>query len=169
MPTLPEPGTTDDVRGLLLDYLDYFRSVVAAKVTGLPADELRSSRVPSGWTPAGLLTHLAFMERRWLQWGFLGEAVSDPWGDSAGDGWVTTDDDLATLLARLDQVGARTRRIVEAHSLTEHATPGGRFATPAEAPQLHGILLQVLQEYAHHAGHLDIVRELADGATGEEG
>jgi len=169
MTAFPEPGSTADVRGLLLDYLDYFRSVITAKVTGLTSDALYRSQVPSGWTPAGLLTHLAFMERRWLQWGFMGEPLSDPWGDSDGDGWVTPDDDLTTLLARLEQVGGRTREIVEAHTLTEHATPGGRFASPAEAPQLHWILLHVLQEYARHAGHLDITRELVDGATGESG
>jgi uncharacterized damage-inducible protein DinB len=169
MTSFPEPGSTDDLRGLLLDYLDYYRSVVAGKVTGLGPEELRASRVPSGWTPAGLVTHLAFMERRWLQWGFLGEPVPDPRGDSEGEGWVTPDDDLATLLRHLEQVGARTRQIVEAHDLTRHATPGGRFPASAEAPQLQWILLHVLQEYARHAGHLDIGRELADGATGETG
>jgi hypothetical protein len=109
------------------------------------------------------------MERRWLQWGFMGEPLSDPWRDSDGDGWVTPDEDLTTLLRRLEEVGRRTRHIVEAHELTQHATPGGRFASPAEAPQLQWILVHVLQEYARHAGHLDITRELLDGATGEEG
>src|SRR4051812_10557671 len=89
MTAFPEPGSTDDVRGLLLDYLDYYRAVTAAKVTGVTSGELRASRVPSGWTPAGLLTHLAFMERRWLQWGFMGEQVRDPWGDGDGQGWIT--------------------------------------------------------------------------------
>jgi len=169
MTEFPEPGSTDDLRGLLLRYLDYYRSVVAAKVSGMTRADLRSSRVPSGWTPAGMLTHLAFMERRWLQWGFLGEQVRGPWGDSDGDGWVNPDEDVDALLARLEEVGARTREIVEAHSLDDHATPGGRFKTRAEVPQLHWILLHVLQEYARHTGHLDIARELTDGATGEGG
>src|SRR4051794_21017023 len=138
MTAFPEPGSTADVRGLLLDYLDYFRSVIAAKVTGLTPNALYRSQVPSGWTPAGLVTHLAYMERRWLQWGFMGEPHSDPWGDSDGDGWVTPDDDLTTLLGHLEQVGRRTREIVEAHTLTEHATPGGRFVSPAEAPHERG-------------------------------
>lgn len=66
-------------------------------------------------------------------------------------------------------MGARSRAIVQAHSLAERARVGGRFATAQECPQLHWILLHVLQEYARHAGHLDIVRELGDGATGEQG
>jgi Protein of unknown function (DUF664) len=169
MTAFPEPGSTGDLRGLLLDYLDYFRSVVAGKVTGLTSEELHRSQVPSGWTPAGMLTHLTFMERRWFQWGFMGERLSDPWGDSDGDGWITADGDLTILLDRLHEAGTRTRQIVEAHELTQHATAGGRFESPAEAPQLHWILLHVLQEYARHAGHLDITRELVDGATGEDG
>lgn len=67
------------------------------------------------------------------------------------------------------RVGRRTRAIVEAHELDERAAVGGRFTTPEEAPQLHWILLHVLQEYARHAGHLDIVRELVDGRVGEDG
>jgi len=171
MRTVLEPGSTEDLRGLLLDYLAFYRGVVAAKARGCAPSALRGSQLPSGWTPAGLITHLTFMERRWLQWGFEGEAVSEPWGDRAPDGrgWRTPPDDLDTLLERLDEVATRTRVIVEAHDLSDRARPGGRFPTPEECPQLHWILLHVLQEYARHAGHLDIVRELEDGATGEEG
>jgi hypothetical protein len=169
VPTVPEPASTDDLRGLLLDYLDYYRSVIASKVSGLSDDDLHGSQIPSQWTPAGLITHLAFMERRWLQWGFMGEDVDDPWGDSSGDGWVTPGVDLPTLLTRLESVGDRTREIVERHALTDHAVPGGRFPDAAAAPQLQWILLHVLQEYARHAGHLDIARELRAGSTGELG
>ena len=86
----PEPASTPDLRGLMLDYLDFFRGVVADKVEGLADVELRGSVVPSGWTPAGLVNHLVNVERRWLRWGFLAEPVPDPWRDAAADaGWVT--------------------------------------------------------------------------------
>lgn len=169
MTTFPEPASTDDLRGLLLDYLDFYRSVVVAKVRGMEPHELTSSRVPSGWTPAGMVNHLVHMERRWLQWGFLALPVDEPWGDSAGTGWRTPEADLEAQIRGLEEVGRCSREIVEAHALTEHARVGGRFETAADAPQLHWILLHVLQEYARHAGHLDIVRELSDGAVGEEG
>jgi Protein of unknown function (DUF664) len=68
-----------------------------------------------------------------------------------------------------DEAAVRTRSIVEAHELTETARPGGRFRDPASVPQLHWIMLHLLQEYARHAGHLDIARELVDGRTGEAG
>jgi uncharacterized damage-inducible protein DinB len=166
----PEPGATDDLRGLMLDYLDFLRGAVGDKVVGLTEDELRSSRVPSGWTPAGLVNHLVNVERRWLRWGFLAEAVPDPWRDAADDdGWVTPEATAAVLRALLEEAGARSRAIVEAHELTETAAVGGRFADDASAPQLQWILLHLIQEYARHAGHLDIARELVDGRTGEGG
>ena len=171
MPTVfPEPASTGDLRGLMLDYLDFLRGVVADKVTGLTEDELGSSAVPSGWTPAGLVNHLVNVERRWLRWGFLAEPVPDPWRDaSEDDGWVTPTATPAELRALLDASGARTRVIVEAHELTETAGVGGRFTDEESAPQLQWILLHLIQEFARHAGHLDIARELIDGETGEGG
>ena len=166
----PEPAQFDDVRGLLLDYLDYFRSAVAAKIDGLSESELTGSVVPSGWTPAGLVLHLVNVERRWLEWGFLGEPLDDPWRDRAeGDGWLTPDLAVDDLEAMLHRAGVRTREIVEAHELSEVSRLTGRFRDAETAPQLYWILLHLLQEYARHTGHLDISRELVDGRTGEQG
>jgi uncharacterized damage-inducible protein DinB len=168
--TLPEPGSTSDIRGLLLDYLDYYRRVVAAKLDGLSEADLTGSRVPSGWTPSGLVNHVVNVERRWLEWGFLGRAIDEPWRDSTEDGgWVTLDlppDELGRLL---EDRAARTREIVEGHDLTEASQLTGRFRDAETAPHLHGILVHLVQEYARHVGHLDIARELIDGETGEDG
>jgi hypothetical protein len=168
--TFPEPASTPDLRGLLLDYLDFFRGVVVAKLEGLSAAELTGSVVPSGWTPSGLVNHLVNVERRWLEWGFCGSVLDDPWRDAAGDGgWITLDLPPAELHALLDGAARRTREIVEAHELADTATLGGRFLDQDSAPQLQWILLHVIQEYARHVGHLDIARELVDGRVGEEG
>jgi uncharacterized damage-inducible protein DinB len=165
----PEPASTDDVRGLLLDYLDFFRGVVAGKLDGLGADQITGSVVPSGWTPSGLVHHLVNVERRWLVWGFLGEQVEDPWHDSGeSGGWVTLDLSVEELREMLDEAAVRTRAIVESHALSEQAQLTGRFRDEESAPQLQWILLHLLQEYARHTGHLDIARELVDGRTGEE-
>ena len=154
----------------MLDYLDFLRGVVADKVAGLTEDELGSSVVPSGWTPAGLVNHLVNVERRWLRWGFLAEPIPDPWRDAAeDDGWVTPAATPAELRALLEASGVRSRAIVEAHELTETAAVGGRFTHQASVPQLQWILLHLIQEFARHAGHLDIARELVDGQTGEGG
>jgi hypothetical protein len=52
--TFPEPSSTSDLRGLMLRYLDFYRSVIAGKIEGLEHRDLHSSTAPSGWTPAGL-------------------------------------------------------------------------------------------------------------------
>src|SRR5436305_13686550 len=63
------PGSLGDLRELLDAYLDHYRDVVLRKLGGLPEEELRHSRVPSGWTPLWLLVYLTWVERRWLVWG----------------------------------------------------------------------------------------------------
>ncbi|SKC38524.1 DinB family protein [Krasilnikoviella flava] len=157
-------------------YLDYYRSVVDRKLDGMSDAQLRTSLLPSGWTLLELLTHLVHMERRWFVWGFLGEQVAHPWGDNADDvpesPWHVPDDvGRAELVAALHAGGERTRDVLAHHDLAERAATGGRFA-PDDAvhgtpPTLLWICFHVLQEYARHVGHLDVVRELADGATGE--
>ncbi|WP_042385174.1 DinB family protein [Streptacidiphilus melanogenes] len=169
--SLPEPDQQlSDPGELLLDYLDYYRSVVGAKLEGMSDAELRASRLPSGWSPIELLKHLVHMEQRWLRWGFRGEQVSAPWGDRGpADRWsVGPQETAADLLAALHAGGAYTRAVAAGTPLSAPAAVGGRFADNGTAPPTLGwILFHVLQEYARHAGHLDIVRELADGTTGE--
>jgi uncharacterized damage-inducible protein DinB len=156
---------------LLLGYLDFYRSVIASKIAGVPDDQLRASRLPSGWAPLELVNHLVFMERRWLQWGFLAEPVPAPYGDDddAGRWHVSPNVTTNGLVAALDTVGQRTRVIVTGAELADVSQLGGRFSDGDREPPptLGWILLHVLQEYARHAGQLDIARELIDGVTGE--
>lgn len=168
-PPLPEPGSElADPKQLFVLYLDYYRSVVAAKLSGLSDDQLREPRLPSGWSALELLKHLAFMERRWLVWGFAGERVDEPWGDDREGRWHVDDDEsVDDLLAALHAGGERTRAVVGAADLADLAAVGGRFGPDQPPPTLAWILFHVLQEYARHAGHLDVVRELTDGAVGE--
>jgi hypothetical protein len=166
------PYELDDTKLLFLAYLDQYRSIIADKLDGLSEAELRHSRLPSGWTPIELLKHLVFMERRWFRWGFAAEPVDGPWGDNR-DGlrdqrWdVGPGETVEDLIAALDAGGERTREIVESADLTALAARGGRFGEDGPRPTLNWILFHVFQEYARHAGHLDIARELADGRTGE--
>lgn len=163
-PTAPAASRAD----VHLRYLDYFRAVLVAKLEGLPADELRSSRLPSGWTPLELLKHVTFVEARWLEWGFEGRDVGDPWGDGRDGRWhVAAEESLEYLVGGLESQAARSRAVIEAHALDEVGQPGERWdgASPAT---LERVLLHLLQEYARHVGHLDVVRELIDGRVGEE-
>ena len=168
--TLPFPEPTDPLSSraeVFLGYLDYFRSVAISKLQGLTDQELRSTRLPSGWVPLALLRHLAYVEYRWLVWGFEGRQVAHPWGD-LHDGRLdlADDDSLAGLVQAVQDQAARTRAVVETYDLSAVGQPGERWqgAPPAT---LERVLFHLLQEYARHVGHLDIVRELIDGTVGE--
>jgi uncharacterized damage-inducible protein DinB len=162
-PTEPD-GTTADV---FLRYLDFFRATVVQKLRGLDETQLRTTSVPSGWTPLELLKHLVAMEQRWLVWGFAGQDVGDAWFDRRDHRWfVGEDETVADLVARLDSGGRRTRQLVQSHALSDVGEPGPRWDGKDPAT-LERVLFHVLQEYARHVGHLDIVRELTDGSTGE--
>jgi len=87
-----------------------------------------------------------------------------PSGWTPEDRW-RTDASVAELAALLDEQGVRTRGVLACHSLDEVARIGGRFAS--DPPDLRWICFHVLQEYARHAGHLDVAVELAGGPTGE--
>jgi hypothetical protein len=167
--TKPARDLADTIE-LHLQYLDRYRAIIETKLAGLSDDDLRSSQLPSGWTPLELLKHLVFVERRWLRWGFAAEQVDHPWGDSGDDPdgrWeIGADDTLEGLLARLHEGGEHTRELATGVDPATLAAAGGRF-TEDDRPTLNWILFHVLQEYARHAGHLDVVRELTDGATGE--
>jgi len=168
--TVPFTRPTDQAASrseVFLRYLDFFRDRLAARVSALPDGELRRSRLPSGWTPLELVKHLTYVERRWLVWGFEGESVPDPWGDHRDGRWyVAPDESREELLARLAEQGERSTAIIEGHGLAEVGQPGERWAGAPPAT-LERVLFHLVQEYARHVGHLDIVCELAGGPTGE--
>src|SRR5919199_1883751 len=101
-----------DPKELLLAYLDYYRSVITRKIEGLTESELRTSRLPSGWTPLELIKHLAYMEQRWLRWGFMAEQIPSPHGDQdqAGRWHVRREDTSAELIAEHQDVVEVGRR-----------------------------------------------------------
>ena len=162
-PTRPAASRTE----VLVGYLDYFRAVVLAKVDGLSEDQLRGSILPSGWSPLELVKHVTYVEMRWLEWGFEGAQVEDPWGDGRDDRWhVGTDEDPDEVVAALARRGETTAAIARRHPLDEVGAPGERWDGDPP-PTLERCLLHLIQEYARHLGHLDVVRELLDGRTGE--
>src|SRR5664279_1915940 len=109
-------GAVPEPKLMMLDFLDARRQGALGTVGGMPYEAMTSSKLPSGWTPLGMLTHLIFMERRWLVWGFMGEAVREPQADRGADhrfqvpnGWGYLE--LSGLYA---SQAARTQAIVEA-------------------------------------------------------
>ncbi|HEX5088846.1 MAG TPA: DUF664 domain-containing protein [Nocardioides sp.] len=164
----PQPGLGGEAAHVA-SYLAFYRATVVEKARSLLEADLRRPLVPTGWTPLELVQHLAFMERRWFAWGFLGEAVADPWGDSQGSSaaaWlVPSSVSLDDVVARLTEQAARTEAVLSSTPLEQLAATTGRFRT--DPPELRYICFHVLHEYARHAGHLDVAVELAGGPVGE--
>jgi uncharacterized damage-inducible protein DinB len=165
---LPSPtGPAIPREEVFLEYLDFFRERVIEKVASLPPDALVVSVVPSDWTALELVKHLAYVEMRWLEWGFEGQSVDEPWGDRLGDRWcIGPEDALDSLVEELRARGVQTAAIVRRHDLTDVGQPSPRWAGD-EAATLERVLFHLLQEYARHLGHLDIYAELVEGETGE--
>ncbi len=162
-PTVARSSRTE----VFLSYLDYFRSSIARRIERLGEDELRHSRLVSGWTPLELAKHLQYVELRWLEWGFLGVDVSDPWGDQREGRWYVKDTETrGELVAALLAQGETSRRIIEGNDLDASGRPSPRWGGEAP-PTLERILFHLLQEYARHLGHLDIVVELSGGPVSE--
>ena len=125
--------------------------------------------LPSGWSPLELLVHLTAVERRWLQWGSRAEPLDDPWRDEGPDGrWrVPEGTGVEEVIADLRSQWQVSRTIVAGAALTERAAVAGASPPRPRPPPWDGFLAHLLQETARHVGHLDVVRELLDGAVGE--
>jgi uncharacterized damage-inducible protein DinB len=148
-------------------YLDYFRARLISKLNSLPPEALRTSMLPSGWAPIELLKHLRYVERRWLEWGFEGRQVADPWGDQQDGRWhVGRAETLSALIEALQAQATVTEAIVARHDLAEIGQPGERWDGAAPA-SLERVLFHLVQEYARHLGQLDVVSELSGGEAGE--
>lgn len=166
VPLEPPTDLADPVE-LLVRYLDFYRATVLRKLEGLTDEQLRTSRVPSGWSPLGLVKHLAHVELRWMRWGFTGEEIAQPWGDPDVERaeFVVDADTAEDVRAFYLEQCARSREITAAARLDDRMARW-RVAT-LPTPTLAWILFHLLQEYARHVGHLDVVRELTDGVVGQ--
>jgi hypothetical protein len=153
-----------DERGLLLGWLDFHRDALAAKCAGMTDEQLvTASAPPSTLTLLGLVRHLTEMERV-----YLGHALS---GVNNGFNYCTDENEEADIEG-LDASMAdeSMRRWREERAAADALIAGtedlsAMVATGWNTVRWH--LLKVLQEYARHNGHADIIRERIDGARGE--
>ena len=160
-----DPAGTVPEKQMLMAYLDYHRQTLARKLDGLTGEQAISRSTVSQLTLLGIVRHLTEVERGWINEDFDGQDLPPlysrpgaPDADFEELDPVGLDADLA---AWRDQI-ADTDGIVGAHQLdnkVEHERMG--------EISLRWILLHVLEEYARHNGHADIIREAIDGAVGE--
>lgn len=158
-----EPAHHGDERTVLLGFLQRQRDLVAWKVGGAGDSVLRSVETPTGLTMHGVVRHLTNVERSWIRERFAGQTgLSFDWTDDDPDGELHVPPDIA-MADLLGDYGAEAKlcdEVVAAHSLDEAASQAG-FS-------LRWILLHLVEETGRHLGHLDLLRENADGRTGEE-
>ncbi|MEV7186715.1 DinB family protein [Kitasatospora sp. NPDC093102] len=163
-----DPPMTADEAVTLTAFLDYHRSTLALKCEGLTDDQLRlRSVLPSNLSLLGLVRHMAEVEQYWFQSVLLGQEIT------AGHFWTKENedgdfDDVDTADVAADF--ATWHAEVEAARRAAAGLPldtVGRNLRRGEPVTLRWILTHMIEEYARHNGHADLLRELVDGSTGE--
>ncbi|MEU8968265.1 DinB family protein [Streptomyces monashensis] len=164
-----EPGQTAGERAMLEGWLEYHRQTLAAKCEGLTDEQLRTAAVPpSELSLLGLVRHLAECERGWFRKVLTGDDPGPIYytaEDEDGDFHVTEADTwqeaYATWQAEIDTA----RRNAAGFGLDDLSRGKSRFTdTPFN---LRWIYTHMIEEYARHNGHADLLRERIDGATGD--
>jgi uncharacterized damage-inducible protein DinB len=170
-----DPPLAEDEAATLLAFLNYQRDTLRWKCSGLTADQLARSVAPTTMTLGGLLKHLAVVEAGWLNQTFAGGMVKPSWSGEIDQG--DPDWSFATavgaspeqLFAWFDESIEVSNRVI-ADAL---AGPDGLAALSYEVLDdgrrfsMRWIMCHLIEEYARHNGHADLLREAIDGATGE--
>lgn len=163
--TRPEPPLNGSERETLNGFLDFLRGTIRWKCDGLTDEQARRALLPSELTTvAGLVGHLGYVEQYWFEVVLAGEP--DRWAEA-----LVSDPDaefrraldlpLATLLDRYEAQCERSRRIAADRELDDEVPFRGGVVS------VRFVLTHLIEETGRHAGHLDVLRELIDGRTGE--
>ena len=161
------PVRTADERSMLEAMLEWYREGVLRKVEGMSQADATRSALRSPTTAAGIVKHLAVVEDLWFTVRLGGQPMPEPWRDvdfSVDPDWefrTATQEPLETSVALYVEACARSRAAVAGRSLDDVGSDArrGEFS-------LRWALLHMIEETARHLGHLDVLRELADGTTG---
>lgn len=162
------PVLAADERTMLDAMLDWYREGVVRKVDGMRQADATTSPLRSGTTAAGLVKHLAYVEDAWATQRLAGRPAPEPWASAPfGDDpdWEFSSaagEPLAETVALYRAAFARTRAVTAARGLDDTT-----LVPPDRTISTRWVLVHLLEETARHLGHLDALRELADGSTGE--
>ena len=157
---------------MLVAFLDYYRASLILKSEGLTDEQARTCAVPpSDLNITGLIRHMAEVERAWFQrWFIENDAKAIYYSDDDGDGDIHAGpgDTLADAIAVWESEVKRAREITATAQPDDVAK---RVATePQRAgfqPNMRWILTHMIEEYARHCGHADLLRQSIDGVVGD--
>jgi hypothetical protein len=161
----------DALRG----FLDFHRDTLLIKTDGLTQEQLAQTHPPSGLTLGGLLKHAALNDDWWFCQVFGGREGEPDW---VPDGAFDEDDDWELSSAKDDTPDELRRIFGEVRAASDAAIDRGLADGGLEAPaamksqaglpmSLRWVLLHMIEEYARHNGHADLLREAVDGTVGE--
>ena len=163
-----DPPLEAEERTMLDAWLEYHRATLILKTEGLPPERLIERSVPpSELSLLGLVRHMAEVERNWFRRVLDGEDAppiyytpEDPDGDFTNVDSASVEEAFATWRAECD----RARKIAAA---AESLDATGWHRRHEANFSLRWILVHMIEEYARHNGHADLIRERIDGAVGE--
>lgn len=172
----PWPPIAGDETLTLLGSLERQRATFAWKCSGLEEPGLRATVGASTITLGSLLKHLAFVEDSYFSWRMLGRSPGPPWEDVDWDAepgwdWRSAADDAPEELRALWEAAVARSRASTAEILGRGGfdQPGaGEGDDAGEVPSVRRFLVDLIEEYARHVGHADLIRESVDGSVGED-
>jgi uncharacterized damage-inducible protein DinB len=163
------PAQDAGERDMLSGWLEHHRGILIWKCEGLSAEQLRQRAVPpSTLSLLGLVRHMADVERGWFQQVFLGEDVPDLYDRSTDEDADFNDVDQADPAAAFDAFErecAVSRKVV-AQAPSLDALSKQTSDRTGQPWSLRWIVTHMIEEYARHNGHADLLRESVDGGTG---
>lgn len=167
---LDDPRPRPNEREGLVDFLEYQRQVLRRKVDGLSAEDLGRTAAASSLTLGGLIRHLTFVENFWFLDRVAGEAMPAPWTDvdwKADPDWDFTsaaDASPVELIDSFEAACAASRAVLE--GIDDLDAPLSR-KHHGQRLNVRWVLIHMIEEYARHAGHADLLRESIDGSVGD--
>ncbi|GAA0035008.1 DinB family protein [Brevibacterium metallidurans] len=167
---LDDPRPRPNEREGLVDFLEYQRQVLRRKVDGLSAENLGRTAAASSLTLGGLIRHLTFVENLWFLDRVAGEGMPAPWTDvdwKADPDWdfnSAADLPPADLIAGFETACAASRTVLE--GIDDLDAPLSR-KHHGQRLNVRWVLIHMIEEYARHAGHADLLRESIDGRVGD--
>ncbi|MBY8878824.1 DinB family protein [Actinacidiphila acidipaludis] len=170
----PEPPAAADEAATLLGFLEFQRATLAWKCEGLDAAGMAATAAASTMTLGGMLKHLALVEDWWFSEWLDGREQAAPWDTVDWDAdpdweWHSAKDDTPGQLLGIwqDAVGRSRERVEAALATGDMGQLARRTGKNGFNPSLRWIVCHMIEEYARHNGHADLIREAVDGSTGE--